>query len=368
LGCLHARWEVGGVKRLDRYVIKELVIPFVIGTVAVVLMFQANLLIFLFKSFSLSAIPPLAIGKLIFYKTPFFLNMTLPVGIALATSLALSRLTRETELTAMRAAGTSILRVLYPVSLFGLVVGVGNYFLAEKVMPPAEKEATRLNMQLMILGAAPEFKSDVFIHLGNYSANFGTVSRGPGGSLGLNDIILIERPKPYEETVYTAKEGTYVNGVWTIKNALIRYFANDDLYQLKPQNLVINQRINVNDLYTSAQPTEMTVEQLREAIRTGKEQRSDTTSLEVSYHTRFSVPAACYVFAIVGPVFAIWLGRSGGFVGVLLSILMVLLYYNVFVISTEILGRNRWVTPVLAAWLPNILFIAFGVLGIRRLE
>ncbi|HMS55753.1 MAG TPA: LptF/LptG family permease, partial [Fimbriimonadaceae bacterium] len=77
---------------VDRYVFKELMVPFLIGTVAVVLMFQANFLIYILKTFSLGNIPPLALAQIILLKTPSFLNLTLPVGMALAASLAMSRL------------------------------------------------------------------------------------------------------------------------------------------------------------------------------------------------------------------------------------------------------------------------------------
>jgi len=357
------------LKKLDQYVIKEMFVPFLIGTFAVVFMFQANTLIYLFKTFSLASIPPLAIAKLIALKTPFYLNMTLPVGVALASSLGMSRLTRESELTAMRAAGVSILRVMAPISAFGVLIGIGNYYLAESVMPPAEKSATKLQTQLTILGGAPEFKADVLIHLGTFWAHFGSVSRGPNGSLDIADAFLIESPGPYEQTVYTSKQGTYAQGVWSFPNSIYRVFKDDQLTEFLPRKgLTINQQVDLNDLYTPQQATELSVGQLREAIKTKKQQGQDTTSLEVSLQTRFSVPAACYVFALVGPVFAIWLGRSGGFVGVLLSILMVLLYYNIYVISTEVFGRNGWLSPVLSAWLPNILFLALAFIGLRRLE
>lgn len=357
------------MKTLDRYVIRELIVPFLIGTLAVVLMFQANLLIYLFKTFSLSSVPPAAILKLLLYKTPYFLNMTLPVGIALATSLALSRLTRESELTAIRSAGASILRVLWPVSLFGLAVGVGNYMLAEVVMPRSEQEATKLNTQLMILATAPDVKQNVMLHLGGYIAKFGTVSRAANGSLQVSDVLFIEDTgRQSEEVVYQAKEGTYKDGIWEFRNAILRSFKNNDLWQFQPKDLIINEKIQLNDIFAQQEPTEMTASQLRQSIERGRQEHIDTTSMEVSYHERFSVPAACYVFAVVGPIFAIWLGRSGGFVGVLLSILLVLVYYNVFIISTEIFGRNGWLSPWLSAWLPNVLFLGLAILSLRRLE
>jgi len=354
--------------KLDRYVIRELIVPFLIGTLAVVLMFEANLLIALFKNLSLSGIPFSGILKLLLYKTPFFMNMTLPVGIALATSLAMARFTRESELTAMRAAGASILRVMLPISLFGIAVGVGNFYLAEDLMPRAEKAATKLQNELTLLGGAPDFKANVHVTLGDYSVDIKTLSRRSDGSLQLDDVVLIQRPRTYEVGVYLAKTGLYDKGVWTFKNANAWYFKDDSLYQFQSKEMTIFQRININDIYSQSQPTEMSIGELSAAIQSGKQQKNDTTMLQVTYHTRFSVPAACYVFAIAGPVFAIWLGRGGGFMGVLLSILMVMLWYNVFIISTEIFGRNGWLNPLLAAWMPNILFFVLAVFGLRRLE
>jgi len=348
--------------------LRELIVPFLIGTVAVVLMFQANLLIFLFKTYSISNLPLAAILKYILYKTPFFLNMTLPVGIALATSLAMSRLVRESELTAMRAAGASILRVVVPIAAFGVMVGIANFAIAESLMPRAEKAATKLNSQLVALAAAPDFASNVTRTIGNYTVRIGNVFRLSNGGLQLNDVCLIETPRPFEEVVYQAKTGTYDAGVWTFPNATVWSFKDNNLTELDVKTLTISERININDIYSQPAPTEQTLGQLRATIKDAKAQRQDTSELEVTYYERYSVPAACFVFALVGPVFAIWLGRGGGFAGVLLSILMVLLYWNVYIISTEILGRLAWVSPVVAAWLPNALFLGAAVLAVRRLE
>jgi lipopolysaccharide export system permease protein len=349
--------------------IKELIVPFVIGTIAVVLMFQANLLIFMFKTFSMSSVPFPAIAKLLLYKTPFFLDQTLPVGMALATSLAMSRLVRESELTAMRAAGASILRIILPISFFGLLVGVGNFYLVEKVMPPAEKEYSKLSNRMAIVGALPDFKSNVTFPLQDYDVSIRTIYKQPNNTLQLDDVILVERPQLYEYRVFTAMSGTYEDGVWRFPNARCWRFKGDEFFDFAAKDLVITQPININDaLYGAAQPTEMSMRQLTQAIKDQRALKQDTAPLEIQYQERFSVPAACYVFSVVGPVFAVWLGRGGGFVGVLLSIMMVMLYYNVFIISTEIFGKNHWVSPLIAAWLPNLLFVGLALFGLRRLE
>ena len=119
------------MKRLDRYILREMFVPFLIGTIAVVLMFQINELIALYKNFNLNAVPMTAVLQVILFKTPAYLNMTLPVGVSLASSLAISRLTRESELTAIRSAGVSILRVVRPV----MIAGVVGYLFSKMEIP-----------------------------------------------------------------------------------------------------------------------------------------------------------------------------------------------------------------------------------------
>jgi len=360
------------VKILDRYVLRELMVPFLIGTVAVVLMFQANTLIFQLKTFSLSAVPPLALLQLILYKTPGYLNMTLPVGMSLAASLAVSRLTRESELTAMRVAGARVFRVCMPIMAFGLIVSIGDYLITEKVMPKSEARARTLQTELAILGLAPDFKSNVVINLRNYVANFGSVARGKNSSVQLSKAILFERPRVDEVNIYTAETGLYKDGVFTLRDYSLWTIKGTDLTLVRPNNtkkdMVINEPKTIESFFSNPMNEELTTEELAAAIKEYKKAGSDTTSMEVAYHVRFAVPATCIIFSLVAPIFAVWFARSGGFIGVLLSIFIVFLYYNAHIISTEVLGRNGLVPPWLSAWLPNFIFMAFGILGIRRLE
>jgi lipopolysaccharide export system permease protein len=114
-------------------------------------------------------------------------------------------------------------------------------------------------------------------------------------------------------------------------------------------------------------PEEQTLSQLRAEITEAKRQRRPSKNLEISYQVRFSTPAACIVFALFAPAVAIKFGKSG-FAGVLLSIVLVGIYYNAFILTTEILGKNGSLPASPAAWLPDICFAVMGLLAIRRLE
>jgi lipopolysaccharide export system permease protein len=358
------------MKTLDRYVLRELVIPFLIGTFFVVLMFQANMVIYLLKSAPPQSVPLAALAQIVMYKTPEFLNMTLPVGMSLAASMAISRLTRETELTAMRSAGAPILRVILPVAVFGLLVAVANFLVVEKVMPRASKKARDVMTQANIMAAIPEFRSNVTFNIGNYTGNFGTVSRNKESTVAwFTDVLLLERPRIKEFVVYTAETGEYRQGLFVLRKAKMWRFVDERVQKFEMgKDVPINERIAIPDIFLAPEDQEQTAEELLQTIREGRKIGRDVTSTEVAYQTRFSVPASCLIFAVVAPLFAVGFARSGAFVGVLLSLVLVLAYYNVYVISTEIFGRNALLSPFLSAWLPNFLFLVLGVIGIRRLE
>jgi lipopolysaccharide export system permease protein len=357
------------LKKLDQYIIREMIVPFLIGTVAVVLMFQANTYIYLGKTFNLENVPIQAVFQFILYQTPSYLNMTLSVGMALGSSLAMSRIARESELTAMRAAGTRVLRTLRPILITGALVGVANFYLAEKVMPKATRKANEIGYRVGIVGMASNLKENAIVPLQNMTVMVGLVRRNSMEDMILDRVIILRQERAGEMVMSMAPTGRYLNGEWTFENTQMLRWTGKDVIPLEAKRMVLNERILTDALFAQAPVTEeKTVEDLKRSIALAKKSGQRLKGLEVDLHERYAVPAACIVFALVGPVFAIIFARSGGFVGVFLSIIMVLLYYNAFVISTEILSKYEFVPAWAAAWTPNILFLILGIFGVRRLE
>lgn len=357
------------MKRLDRYMWRELLVPFLIGSVGVLLMFQANYLIFQFKSYSVTSVPWTATLQMLLFSTPKYLAMVLPIATSLATSLAMSRITRETELTAIRSAGTPILRVIAPVAIFGLAVSALAYYVAETVQPAAARATRKLAADIYVRAAAPDFKSNVTINLASKVAIIGTVSRGENDTVNLFSVVLYERPGEDRITMTFAKTGTYRDGIWTLDKPQVWAMDGNTLITMKPRSeLVINEPITVESLFAPPEPEELTTPQLKKAIEDNRKQGLDTKRGEIKLHERFSVPTSCLIFAIVSPIFAVYFARSGAFLGVLISIFVVMGYYNLYIISTEIFGPNGYVSPLIAAWLPNIVFAVLGIFGLRRLE
>lgn len=357
------------MKKLDKYVLQEVSVPLVAGTAVFAMLFVANDMIAIYKNFNVESIPFAAILQLLAFRFPFWLSLTLPIGTSLGAALAVSRLARESEITAMRASGVSVFRVFLPLLLAGAMMAGFNFYVIDRLVPPSTKAYRKLVNEVGLLAAIPEFRSNVNLSIGRYAASFGTVRRGANGLVSLQDILLVERPRPGEFVVTRSVEGSYLAGNWVLQAPFVVRLKGDTVVTASSQeDLRINEPIRITDLFAPPAPEEETTASLASAISQNRAAKRSTTSLEVELHRRYSVPFACLIFAFTGAVVAFRLSRSGPFMGVLVSLIIVWLHFNLFVITGDIFGKNTWVSPVLAAWIPNVLFAAVGLLFLRRLE
>lgn len=357
------------MKKLDQYVLKELAVPVFIGTVVTGLLFLANEMIAVFKEIDPANVPFVAVVKFVLVRMPGWLLFTIPLGVALGSSLALTRLVREGELSALRSAGYSIKRILATVLLTGVLFSVLGFLNAELLVPTAAKEQSRLASELLIVGKLPKFERNLMIRLGTFVANFGEVEQVGDQALRITDVLLIERQRPGQETVFRAKTGHYNKGIWTFEDPKMWVFENDGLMQVTDaQTLVINQKIVLQDFFQSVQPETASAKDLWGRVVAGRAAGSNVRKLETSFYERFSVPSASVLFSVFAGLLSVRFARGSAFLGLLLSFVAMWMYFNVHVISTTIFGYKGWLSPVVSAWLPLALFACAAVLVMRSLE
>src|SRR4051794_37386886 len=123
------------MKRLDRYLIREMIVPFLIGQGAVVLMLTGTVLYNNADIFLQAHVPVMGVVKIAIYFLPYLVSLTMPVAMAIAASLLVSRLARDTEITVMRAAGISLKRIFLPIFGIGLALSFIDFYFGEKVVP-----------------------------------------------------------------------------------------------------------------------------------------------------------------------------------------------------------------------------------------
>jgi lipopolysaccharide export system permease protein len=188
----------------------------------------------------------------------------------------------------------------------------------------------------------------------------------------LSNVFLFHHPKRGEYWFMMADEGVYGDGLLTLQRPVVYQFEGTRLIQFEVRDRhIISQRIAIDAFFGTPLPDEQTA---RELSRTVAELKSrgifdQAREYELELQSRYAIPFSCVVFALFGPVFAIRFARGGAFVGVLVSVIVVVIYYNLWVLLAQVLARNHALLPVVVgAWAPNVVFLLAALVAIWRSE
>ncbi|MGH7588817.1 MAG: LptF/LptG family permease [Gemmatimonadota bacterium] len=123
------------MRLLDRYVMGEFIRMLILSLISLTAIFVLVHLMDHIDLYLDEGAPWPAIGKYYLYQTPYNLLLTMPMAMLVATILALGELGRHGELTAMKASGISLYRVVSPILAFALLLSLGVLALGETVVP-----------------------------------------------------------------------------------------------------------------------------------------------------------------------------------------------------------------------------------------
>lgn len=355
------------VRTLDRFIVSQMGNSFLFGVmvfslllVAGDLMFQiANLVIE--KGISLGVVI-----RLFVYKLPEVVVMTLPMASLLSALLTFGRLSSQSEIVALRAAGISFRRIVRPVFLASIIVSLGAMFLNETIVPLSNKAADNI-MRYEVARERPTLlREQVFlrdesggvlqrvIYISRLRQNLGT----------MEDIIIQEFDQGVMKRIVSAKRGTWKDGEWWLEEGKTFEVHEDRsvklLFAFARQKLPL--LLDPSEIArTSQKPAEMSAWQLWGHISVMNKQGADLAPLWVMFHLKLAVPWACVILAVLGASLGVGHQRSGAGIGLAMSVLVVFAYYVVMSFSRSF-GEGGYLPPLLAAWFPNILFLAVAVL------
>ncbi|MBI5043522.1 MAG: LptF/LptG family permease, partial [Nitrospirae bacterium] len=112
------------MKIIDRYIIKEVLPPFILSLFVFTFVLFMNQILKLTDLLINKGISLFVILELIAFILPSFLVLTIPVSTLTASILAFNRLSNDGEITAFKASGVSLYRMILPVSAYAFIAGL----------------------------------------------------------------------------------------------------------------------------------------------------------------------------------------------------------------------------------------------------
>lgn len=125
------------MKILSRYVLREHLGPLAFALTALTSLLLLNFIAKRFGDLVGKGLPTSVIAEFFLLAIPFTVAMTLPMAVLVAVLYAFSRLASESEITALKASGVSMGRILMPVLAGATVLAVGMVYFNDAVLPEA---------------------------------------------------------------------------------------------------------------------------------------------------------------------------------------------------------------------------------------
>lgn len=356
---------------LDRYILKELSGSFMFGVTAFTIVFVAGDLLFeaanlmIEKGISLSVV-----ARLFVYRLPEVVALTLPMASLLSSLLTFSRLSTNSELVALKAAGIPFHRILRPVFLASILVGISALVGNETVVPVSNRAAENL-MKYEIMREKPSaLKEKVFlreesrgvlhrvIYLDKLKAREGT----------MKDVIIQEFEKGRLNRISLAARGVWGDGEWWLLDGQVFEVTREG--RVNPLLRFERQKLKLDLTPTqvekaSRKPAEMSSMELVAQIALLSREGANLGPLKVMLHLRMALPWASVVLAVLGASLGVRSSRAGPGIGFGLSVLIVFAYYVAMSFSRA-LGEAGFLYPIVAAWIPNVTFFLVGGFFARR--
>jgi lipopolysaccharide export system permease protein len=378
-----------GLAVLDRYLLRELVGPFALGTALFTFFLVIDRVYHLTDLVITKGVPFALVLQLLAYMLPSFLAHTLPMALLVSVLLACGRLAGDLEIIACKAAGISLLRLFRPVLLAALVVTALAASFTLYLTPVANAAFQRQLFTILRTRATTGITERVF------NTTFGEVvlyvEEVSPSQIALRSLLVSDERDPKLSRIITAREGRLLTDETSrrITLRLLDGAVNEaDVVPAQPPPTVRGAddlqggaagadryryaRFAVYDMSLSvdsplgAAPRVGKPEKdldLAALSRTLVELRNDPahrTPFALEWHKRLALPLAGLVFPLLGFPLAARSPRGGRSLALAVSLVIVVAYY-VLLDALEGMATRGQVPVWLAIWGPNLLFGAAGL-------
>ncbi len=358
------------LKKLDWYIIRKFIGTYIFSivliiTIAIVFDVNENLAKFTQYHAPMKAIVTEYYANFV----PYFANLFSPLFVFIAVIFFTSKLAGNSEIISMLAAGVSFKRLLRPYMVSCALIALLSFYLGAYVIPHGT--VIRQNFEATYKNKARNTAAEnVLLWVGKgviaYMQYYDDERKcGYGFCLDkFENKKLISHMTAQEIQYDTIADGKYH---WKAKNWKIRTLKGlhekitegterDTMIHIEPSDLI----------YSKGQQETLTSPQLSEYISRQLERGSgNVVQYQVEYHKRIASSLAAFILTIIGASLSAH-KRKGG-MGLYLGIGLVLsfLYIMLQTVSSTFAVNGGW-PPILAAWLPNIIYIPIAYFCYRK--
>jgi len=357
---------------LTRYILKEIFSHSLLGLLVFTFVIFIPQLGNLLELVVRHNVPLSDMATLFLLPMPKILMLTIPLAVLFGTLIGLSRMAADGEVIAARASGMGLAWFVRPVMVLAVAGWALTLWMALFIAPQAAQKLNRMETGLTSSQVPYEIQPRVFIE------------RFPNKLLYLEDVIgsrsswrgvfIADTTQRDQTKVTLAESGVLVNE--PSRSRFVLHLEQGSTHEFDPQRpeeysiasftdteipILVNQ--GGAGAAERRTPPNLTLTQLWQNIH----QPADRQAALVELHYRFALPVAVIVLALVGIPLGISTRKGGKSMGMMLSILLMFVYYILMAFGLSFAKEGR-VSPIIGLWLANVLFAIAGIMMLMNLR
>ena len=298
------------------------------------------------------------------YRVPEFVNFILPVTVLATSLLTLGLLTKSNEITAMKACGLSIYRLVLSLVVTAGLVSLFSFALQERLVPSANKKAEEVWNQINDVPARSygyldrrwvlsRSKNRIY-HYSYFEPASGAFSQLSVFDLSPSSWSLVRRL--YAEKGRIGGNELSLSGGWSREfpgeaESRFETFVGMDVRLAEDAGYFVKE---------VKEPSLMSYGELRKYTAEVGAMGFETTRFQVDLSSKLSFPLVSLVMTLLAIPFAFSMGKRGALVGLALSIGIGMIYWGALGVFRS-LGYVNFLSPFLASWGPNLIFGPLGL-------
>jgi LPS export ABC transporter permease LptF/LPS export ABC transporter permease LptG len=350
---------------LDDYVLRNFFLYLGMILAAFVMLLLVFTLFELLGDILRNQISPLVVGEYLLSVSPYFVYSITHLAILLAVLVTFSLMQRSNEITAIKATGISLYRIVVPVLLASTMLAVGLFFFDQFYLPHANKRQDALRN--LIKGKPPQtyLNPDRKWIFGQHNNIYYYQLFDPDRDQFGNLSVFQFDPRTFQLTSRVYAERAHWEERlqrWVCTQGWERALHGPAIEQYRTFDVSTFSAISEPPTYFKRevrQFSEMNYEELRRYIHDLQQSGFDVVRLKVQLQKKIAFPVVTLIMAVLAVPFSLSAGKRGAVAGVAVAV-GVAVVYTVVSNLFESMGNLSQLPPVLAAWSPGLIF---GLIG-----
>lgn len=306
------------------------------------------------------------------YKIPEMLDVSMFICLLIATLIMLSVMSKNLEVTAVRAAGGSLQRLCLPLIVIGIVASLFSHYMSNSFVPKTNRQAIALKNYIKNRNDR-SFSRDQWLKNGDGElVNFKYFDEANKSLVGVRKYALGTSGKTLLTRSFVPKL-VHDNGWRADSNGESWSFSYDDqildgnshdirIDPIKPgSNMDI--KLDLNDLSRQRRrASEFSISELRKYLAYIRSMGAAGTDFQTELYVKYARPLMPLIMILLAMPLGFHFGRRGSFYGVALGLIAGMVFWGLVEFS-KTLGANGMVHPIVAGW---SVVIAVGFIALYR--